>query len=234
MKITALIPARKNSERFPGKNFALFLGKPLFLHSVDFAKNSELITEYVVTTNDDYIINHCQNNNIPYLQRPDVYSQATSRNTAYVYHFLSQLIEKKVELPEALLILQPTDPVRKHSFLRDIVKLYCDEYADCVFTVVRCKTKMGRIIDGVFTPFNYHFEQRFQDMESYFEENGMFYLINVSSFLKNNSFFGAKNLPYEIPEHYKSMDIDTKLELDIAEFIFKNLDKNELNQTIKK
>ncbi|MGV8815863.1 MAG: cytidylyltransferase domain-containing protein, partial [Gelidibacter sp.] len=51
MKITALIPARKNSQRFPGKNFAPFLGKPLFRHSVDFAKDSDLIMDYFVTTN---------------------------------------------------------------------------------------------------------------------------------------------------------------------------------------
>ncbi|MGV8815385.1 MAG: hypothetical protein ACOH2D_14880, partial [Gelidibacter sp.] len=174
------------------------------------------------------------NNNIPYLLRPDAFSQATSSNTVYVHHFLNHLIEKKIELPDALLILQPTDPVRKHTFLKDIIQLYQTESADCVFTVVRCKTKMGRIIDGVFTPFNYQFEQRFQDMESYFEENGMFYLINVNSFLKNNSFFGTTNLPYEIPEQYKNMDIDTKLELDIAEFIFKNLEKNKGSEKTKK
>lgn len=229
MKITALIPARKNSQRFPGKNFALFLGKPLFKHSVDFAKKSDLINDYFVTTNDEYIINYCCENDIPYIKRPDKYCESTSNNTVYVRHFLERLIHKKHKLPDAILVLQPTDPVRKHQFLKDIVKLYDTKTADCVFTVVKCKTKMGRIIDEVFAPFNYEFEQRFQDMDSYFEENGMFYLINVKSFLKNNSFFGNKNIPYVIPEHYKSMDIDTKLELDIAEYIFKNLEKNGLD-----
>lgn len=229
MKITALIPARKNSERFPGKNYTPFLGKPLFMHSVDFAKESELVTDYFVTTNDDIIIAHCEDNSIPYIKRPDKYCTPTSSSASFVAHFLNELINKLKELPDALLILQPTDPIRQHSFLKDIIQLYHSKSADCVFTVVQCKTKMGRIIDGVFVPYNYSFGQRFQDIEPYFEEKGIFYLINVASFLKNNSFFGQRNIPYIIPEYYRNMDIDTELELDIAEMTFKKCIHKDLN-----
>ena len=220
MKITAIIPARKNSQRFHGKNYTPFLGKPLFMHSVDFAKDSKLIDEFYVTTNDEQIIDICHDKEVPYINRPDNYCTENSSNSKYIEHFLDTLILKKVKLPDALLILQPTDPIREFCFLEEMVELYNKYKADCVFTAVKCKTKMGRIINNTFLPFNYEFEQRFQDMENFYEENGMFYLINVKSFLQRKSMYGKTNVPYFIPEIYGNMDIDTKLEMDIAELVF--------------
>lgn len=221
MKITALIPARKNSERFPGKNYAIFQGKPLFMHSVDFAKESDLIADYYVTTNDDVIIKYCIDNEIPFIRRPEIYCQAKSNSSSFVKHFLDEQLNNKLKLPKALVILQPTNPIRKHLFMKEMVHLYESKSADCVFTVVQCKTKMGQIIDEVFVPYNYCFEERYQDNKPYYEEKGVLYLINVSTFLKNNSFFGKRNVPYVIPFYYRYMDIDTELELDIAEMTFR-------------
>lgn len=226
MKIIALIPARKNSVRFPGKNYALFLGKPLFMHSVEFATESKFITEFYVTTNDDYIINYCHERKIPYIVRPEKYCLSTSPSSSFISHYLDVLEEKNEIYPEAIVVLQPTDPVRKQFFLNDIIKLFIKRKADCVFTVVKAKTKMGRIINGNFQPYNYKFEQRFQDIEQYFEENGMLYLIRVKSFLKYNSIFGVINVPYQIPDYYRNIDIDTELELDIAELTYHKHIKN--------
>ena len=36
----------------------------------------------------------------------------------------------------------------------------------------------------------------------------------------NKSFFGKKNVPYIMPEFYRNMDIDTELELAIAEMTY--------------
>jgi len=223
MNITALIPARKNSERFPGKNYTSFLDKPLFIHSVDFAKNSDLINEFYVTTNDERIISICQEKSIPYIERPNQYSRATSTNSEYIKHFLDTIALKDDVLPDVLVILQPTDPFRKDYFLKEMIELYFKHTADCVFTVVKCKTKMGCIKEGVFLPSNYKFEQRFQDMDDFYEENGMFYLINVDTFLQRKSMHGKINVPYIIPEIYRNMDIDTELELNIAELIYKRI-----------
>lgn len=220
MTITALIPARANSERFVGKNYANFLGKPLFLHSTDFAEFSPLVDEYYVTTNDEQVIAICNENRIQYVERPEVYCTDISTNSDYIAHFLKILSSKKINLPDALLILQPTNPIREHNILEEMVQLFHESNADCVFTVVECKSKVGSIVDGIFIPSNYKFEQRFQDIESSFEENGMFYLVNVVSFLRNGCLFGKINVPHRIPIYYKNIDIDTELEMKIAERVY--------------
>ncbi len=219
MKITALIPARSNSERFPGKNYVDFFGKPLFVHSTDFARCCPLIDEYYVTTNDKNVIAICNERNIPYLERPDKYCTPTSNSSEYVDHFLKTQYLIKNELPDALLILQPTNPIREDLFVADMVDLYNQSKADCVFTVVKSKSKMGRIVDGRFLPFNYTFEQRSQDLTDYYEEKGILYLIRVASFLREGTLFGKINIPYVLPEKYGNLDIDTVLEKDIAELI---------------
>lgn len=219
MNIVALIPARAGSQRFRGKNHADFMGRPLFVHSTDFAKASPLVDRHYVTTNDSYIMNLCGERKIPYIERPDKYCKSISNSSGYIGHFLDTLREKGETLPDALLILQPTNPIREHRFLKEMVGLYRKHTADCVFTVVKSKSKMGRIINETFVPFNYEFEQRFQDMEDFYEEKGMFYLVNVTSFINNGTLYGKVNIPYIIPDTYRNIDIDTKLEMDIAELV---------------
>ncbi len=210
MKIIALIPARKNSIRFPGKNFALFLGKPLFMHSVNFAKKSKYISEYFVTTNDNVIVEFCKKNDVPYIIRPEEYCSSKASSSLFIKHFLMYLSNNHFTFPDALLVLQPTNPIRNNYILEQIIDLFKREKGDCVFTVVKSEAKIGSIINKTFIPFNYKFEQRSQDMDSYYEENGMFYLIRVKAFVKYNSFFGKNNIPFVIADFFKNVDIDNK------------------------
>lgn len=53
MKVLAIVPAKGNSRRLPGKNKRVLGGKPLFLHAVDAAKDAGC--SVVVSTDDDEI-----------------------------------------------------------------------------------------------------------------------------------------------------------------------------------
>ena len=56
--ITCIIPARMSSSRFPGKPFRKILGRELVLRVCDIAKESELIDNIVVAT-EDWDIHNC-------------------------------------------------------------------------------------------------------------------------------------------------------------------------------
>ena len=53
--ITAFIPARGGSKGILGKNIKEFAGKPLVVHSIEYALESKLIEAVVVSTDDDKI-----------------------------------------------------------------------------------------------------------------------------------------------------------------------------------
>ena len=56
MKITAIIPARYASTRFPGKALADIMGKPMVQHVYERTARAALVSEVVVATDDERII----------------------------------------------------------------------------------------------------------------------------------------------------------------------------------
>jgi len=55
MSIIAIIPARKNSQRIPGKNKKEFHGRPIIAYSIRAAQASELFNRIIVSTDDPEI-----------------------------------------------------------------------------------------------------------------------------------------------------------------------------------
>ena len=56
MKILALIPVRGGSKGVPGKNIKMLAGKPLLAYTSEVALQSKHITEVIVSTEDNQII----------------------------------------------------------------------------------------------------------------------------------------------------------------------------------
>jgi 3-deoxy-manno-octulosonate cytidylyltransferase (CMP-KDO synthetase) len=56
MKVTAFIPARYDSKRFPGKPLAMILGRPMLQHVFERAKSCPALAEVYVATDDERIV----------------------------------------------------------------------------------------------------------------------------------------------------------------------------------
>ena len=52
INVIAIIPARGGSKGIPGKNIKNFEGKPLIIHSIEYAQGSKLVNEVYVSTED--------------------------------------------------------------------------------------------------------------------------------------------------------------------------------------
>ncbi len=63
MKVIAMIPARYNSSRFPGKLMKYLAGKSVILRTYQAVKNSKLFEEVYVVTDSDIIFNEIVSNN---------------------------------------------------------------------------------------------------------------------------------------------------------------------------
>ncbi len=57
MRVLAVIPARYDSTRFPGKPLADLLGKPLIVHTMECAQRAQRVDRVIVATDDERIFN---------------------------------------------------------------------------------------------------------------------------------------------------------------------------------
>jgi 3-deoxy-manno-octulosonate cytidylyltransferase (CMP-KDO synthetase) len=60
MTISAIIPARYNSTRFPGKPLALILGKTMIRHVYERVQRSKYVNEVIVATDDERILSEVE------------------------------------------------------------------------------------------------------------------------------------------------------------------------------
>ena len=127
-KLNALgvIPARGGSKRLPRKNIKVLAGKPLIAYTIEAAKKSKHLTDYIVSSEDDEIISIAKEFGapIPFI-RPDALATDEIRNIDVVYHALNFMeAEKKIRY-DIIVLLHPTSPIRdpKHiDYLSNLLK----------------------------------------------------------------------------------------------------------------
>ncbi len=222
MKTIAIIPARGASKRLPNKN-SLLLGQiPLIAHSILYAqKNSIIIDEIYVSTNDETIKNVALHYGVKVIERPENLSGDLEPTVSALKHVLES-IDFEVE---NVVLLQATNPLRPENLLKEAFEIYQEQNCDSLFTVSRNHQKLGKINNNLFIPSNYEIGQRSQDLEPLYFENGLLYiskakLIKPDESLKDSSKIISENaIPYEVNSIFASVDIDTQEDLDYAEYL---------------
>lgn len=79
MKIIGVIPARYQSSRLPGKPLADILGKPMIWWVYNAAKNCSALSDLVVATDDERIMNVCSEYDIPAMMTSPDHDTPTAR-----------------------------------------------------------------------------------------------------------------------------------------------------------
>ena len=69
MKVLAIIPAKLDSKRLKHKNIREVGGKPMFLHSVDYARQSSYDVEVIVSSESSTVEQICKEHNITFHTR---------------------------------------------------------------------------------------------------------------------------------------------------------------------
>lgn len=78
-KNMVIIPARYKSIRFPGKPLAKISDKSMIQYIYDSIKNYSFIDEIIVATDDQRIVSHCLERNIPYALTNENHKSGTDR-----------------------------------------------------------------------------------------------------------------------------------------------------------
>ena len=125
MNILGLIPARGGSKGIPGKNIKRLHGKPLLQYTFEAAKNSDLISRVILSSDDSEIIRVAEKIGleIPFV-RPTALAADDTSSLEVVQHALNFFIQKGEKF-DAVCLLQPTTPFRRNGLIDEVIeKIY--------------------------------------------------------------------------------------------------------------
>lgn len=213
-KTIAIIPARGNSKRLPGKNIKELGGIPLLAHSILYAQRFALINEVYVSTDDAEIKKTALQYGAKVIDRPAALSGDLEPTVSALKHVLEAIADKV----ENVVLLQPTNPLRPENLLQQAFSLYQEKELASLFTVSRDHHKLGKIQSQKFIPYNYEVGQRSQDLEPLYYENGLLYITKANAIL-NDEIITENAYPLEVNHPFAAVDIDTQEDFDYAEYL---------------
>jgi N-acylneuraminate cytidylyltransferase len=226
MKILAIIPARGGSKGIPKKNIKLLNGKPLICYTIDVARAVFDDSDICVSTDSDEIIETVEKAGlkVPFKRPPELATDTATSNDVLLQAL--SFYEKLGLNYNAIVLLQPTSPLRTSAQIKEAISLYRNDI-DMVVSVreshapfVLCNENNEGYLDFVFNKS----VTRRQDMSKYYEYNGAIYVINTHS-LKNKGMANFdKKIKYVMPPE-SSVDIDDLIAWKTAEYLLKS--KNE-------
>lgn len=217
----ALIPARGGSKGIPRKNIRRIAGKPLIAWTIEAALRSNKLDAVVVSTDDAEIaaVARQAGATVPFL-RPAVLAQDGTPGIDPVLHALATLPGFG-----AVLLLQPTSPLRSTADIDACLQLALDRQAVSVVSVSEPDThpywtyRLGddltlrRFVDA--PPVS-----RRQDLPAVFALNGAMYYAQTDWLLQGKRLVAAETLAFVMPPE-RSVDIDTPLDWRFAELLLK-------------
>ena len=225
MKLLTIIPARSGSKGIKNKNLTNFLGKPLINYSINFAKKLKNNTTIVCT--DSKIIQSIAKKNLKFndYSRPKRLSRDNTLLNNTLYHTVVWAIKKKIEF-DSILILQPTSPLRDIKDLNKILKYFHKKKdSQSLCSVIKMRTHPAECV--VLSKKKWSFiinekrglRQKYKDKHYFID--GSYYLLKKNFFLKKKRIISDTNIFFPISLNYP-IDIDDKIDLKVAEIVYKN------------
>jgi len=232
-KILAIIPARGGSKGIRRKNLQKLSGKPLIVHTIIAAKKTKSINKIIVSTDDKEIGKISKNNGaeVPFL-RPKQISKDTSSIIEVIKHALKFLQENQSYVPDIIILLQPTSPLRTSQLITKTINTLKKSKATSVITVSKI-TKHPYASYWLKNDFLKPFEKnsakysRRQEFPDLFFPTGAVYTFWYDTLKKFNSLHGPKIKPIVV--HDEDIDIDNLRDLFFAEMMLKNWKKYKKN-----
>ena len=231
-QVIGLITARGGSNGIPRKNVVDLAGKPLIAWTITAALSANVLDRVIVSTDDDEIANISQNwgAEVPFV-RPSELSNDNSPHVDVLIHAINWLQENEDYLPEFLMLLQPTSPLRTSEDIDKSFELAIDRKADCVISVqetlshpysVMQVTEDQRLSEFLMSSEDPESYQRRQARPKFYSLNGAIFIFKVDVLLTNKNTYPDLTFTYVMPKE-RSLDVDTSWDLHIANLVLNHL-----------
>jgi len=227
MKIIAFIPARKGSKRVADKNIRLLGGKPLIAWTIEAALATGLDMDVVVSTDSPEIAavakHYCAQ--VPFL-RPEQLAGDTTP-TFDVLEYTLDALKTAGKDYDAVVLLQPTSPLRKSIHITEAMKLLEQPDVRSVVSVSELDYPVewsmmlpeDRRMDGYVIQNEQALRTRSQDFPKRYRLNGAVYCAKTADILQHKSFYMRQGTSAYIMDKMFAVDIDDSFDFEYAEFL---------------
>src|SRR5215207_2523014 len=222
-KFTALVPMRHHSQRVPGKNYRLLVGRPLFHHIIETLLSVSEINEVVVDTDSEPVMDGLRKNfpDVRIIDRPQGLRADDIPMNDILIH------DTNLYPADFYLQTHSTNPLLKPETVSQAISFFLADYPshDSLFSVTRLQT---RLYDQHGQAMNHNPKEliQTQDLPPVYEENSCLYIFNRANLIAKQHRISDLPLMLEIPAD-EAWDIDEELDFEICEFLLKRRLDNE-------
>ena len=220
----AIIPARGGSKRLPRKNLLDLNGKPLIAYSIEAGLNSKYIDQVIVSSDDNEILDISRSYGASTIKRPDELASDTATTFDAIEHTIAN-----IDRYDYVVLLQPTSPLRGEKHIDEAIELLDEKKANAIVSVCEMEhsplwsnsldsslSMQGFLRDEVLN-------RRSQDLEKYYRLNGAIYICKTEILLQERTFLLKNSIFAYIMSRECSVDIDEKIDFEIATVLQKRL-----------
>ena len=223
-KVLAIIPARSGSKSVKDKNIRLINGKPMLAYSIEHGLQAEKIDRVIVSTDNDKYAEIAKQfgAEVPFL-RPKSISLDESLDIEVFEHALNYLKETEDYIPDIVVQLRPTYPIRNVKDIDNMVEiLELNDNIDSVRCIAPAKEiayKMWRKMDnGSLQPLLSDIPEAYnmprQRLPQIYYQNACIDVIRAHIITEQHSMSGNYIMGYEMNHNF---DIDTEEDFKKAE-----------------
>jgi CMP-N-acetylneuraminic acid synthetase len=228
MKAVAFIFARGGTKGLPGKNIRILGGKPLIAWSIEHALAVKRIGRVIVSTDSEEIaaVSRDYGAEVPFI-RPEELARDDSSEWLAWRHALNYLCETEGALPEVMVSVPVTAPLRLPLDIENCLDEYEKGDADMIITVTDAhrspyfnmvKSNADGTVGLVNSPRSAIVRR--QDAPVLYDMTTVCYVANTLYVTTHNAIFEGRVKALHVPAE-RAIDIDTLLDFQIAESLLK-------------
>ena len=230
MSVVAFIPARGGSKGIPRKNLATLAGKPLIQWTIDAVRESQTVDDIFLSSDDEEIIAFSRSLgvDVPYVRPPELARDDTSMIET-VRHALEWMAKHRPGgMPDELLLLQPTSPLRTAEDIDGAVRQFRDTGVTSLISVNEMSEHPYECVS--LTENGWAFlakpqgkaDRRQDYVDRFYFVNGAIYLTQTDFLLDQGVFVKEGESGIYVMPTERGLDIDQPWQLSVAETFLKN------------
>ncbi len=239
--VLGVILARGGSKSIYKKSIAPCAGKPLLTYTIEAAQHAKSLDRVIISTDDEEIAELARSQGVEVLfMRPKELAEDSTPDLPVFEHALNWLLEHEGQLPEMVVHLRPTTPLKASADIDEGVRLMRENpEASSVRSVcapLHTPFKMFRLDNGakylrpilkkeypeLFEKYGEPYNLPRQLLPEIWRHSGYVDVIRPETILNENSMSGSRIIPLFF-DTWRDIDIDSQKDLNYAGTIIEDV-----------